>query len=85
MLECPCPLVGRDTLYKLGAMLILGGITATRVSLQLLLIEEILEPHSLEEVLSVGPRIWDDGLPGCEVTISPAPIELKNLSTYPNK
>lgn len=85
MLECPCIPVGRNVLYKLGARLILGETTATGVSLQLLLIEEILEPSSLEKVLSVDPRVWDDGLPGCVVTITPALILLKNLSAYPYK
>lgn len=57
MLECPCPMVGRGILNKRGARLILGGTKVTRVTPQLLVIGEILDPSSLEEVLLVDPKI----------------------------
>ena len=46
--ECPTPLLGRDTLTKLGTTLVMGGFSAPRALQLLVATEEPITPSPIE-------------------------------------
>ena len=67
--ECPTPLLGRDTLTKLGKSLVMGSFSAPRALQLLITTEEPITPSLVERDQKlwedkINPHVWDQGIPG---------------------
>ena len=67
--ECPTPLMGRDTLTKLGTILVMGSFSAPRALQLLVTTEEPITPSLIgrDQKLwkdKINPQVWDQGTPG---------------------
>ena len=67
--ECPTPLLGRDTLTKLGKSLVMGSFSAPRALQLLITTEEPITPSLVERDQKlwedkINPQVWDQGIPG---------------------
>ena len=67
--ECPTPLLGRDTLTKLGKRLVMGSFSAPRDLQLLITTEEPITPSPIEMDQKlwedkINPHVWDQGIPG---------------------
>ncbi|TEA35029.1 hypothetical protein DBR06_SOUSAS41810002, partial [Sousa chinensis] len=84
--ECPIPLLGRDLLGSLGAILQLGGPKQPLILI-------LTETNQLEEqgpipshiLHTVNPAVWDKGIPGKAINVQPVKISLKPEVAYSNK
>ena len=87
--ECPTPLLGRDTLTKLGKSLVMGSFSAPR-ALQLLVTTE--EPITSSQVErdqklwedKINPHVWDQGIPGQAHQAELVIIVLQDPTRFPN-
>ena len=86
------PLLGRDLLSSLGAILQLGGpkqsptLTLTETDQQVEqdpISYKILYPSHILQ--AVDHSVWDKGIPGKAVNVKLVKITLKPEATYPNK
>ena len=84
--ECPTPLLGRDLLNSLRAMLQLGG-PEQPIFLSLSKTNQLEEQRPIPSHIlhAVNPAVWDKGIPGKAINIQPVKISLKPEVTYPNK
>ena len=84
--ECPTPLLGRDLLNSLRAMLQLGGpeqpliLTLTKTDQP-----EEQGPIPSHILQAVDPSVWDKGIPGRAIKAQPVRISLRPEAAYPNK
>ena len=84
--EYPTPLMGKDLLRSLGAILQLGGPEQPLI----LILTKTDQPeeqgsfpsHSLQ---AVDPSVWDKGIPRRAINAQPVRISLISEAAYPNK
>ena len=67
--ECPTPLLGSDTLTKLGTTLVMGSFSAPRALQLLVTTEKPITPSPIERNQKlwedkINPQVWDQGIAG---------------------
>ena len=87
--ECPTPLLGRDTLTKLGTTLVMGSFSAPR-ALQLLVTTEDPITPSIERDKKlwedkINPQVWDLGILEPAHQDEPVIIVLQDPTRFPNQ
>ena len=84
--ECPIPLLGRDLLGSLGAILQLGGLKQPLI-LTLTKTNQVEEQGPIPSHIlhTVNPAVWDKGIPGKAINTQPVKISLKPEVAYSNK
>lgn len=83
MPECPCPLLGRDILQKVGAELIFGNPLSG--ILALLSDKETFVSEKPKWLDLVNPEVWATEIPGRAKYATPLKIQLKDHSHYPHQ
>ena len=84
------PLLGRDTLTKLGTTLVMGSFSAPRALQLLVTTEEPITPSPIgrDQKLwedKINPQIWDQGIPGRAHQAEPVIIVLRDPIQFPNQ